>query len=63
MLNLKKRQIYFFDYMNAKTKKNKELIDIDGYTKNKTFYQKENVSHYLWDDIIDILAYTEERKN
>lgn len=54
----------FFDYMNAKTKeKIKELIDIDGYTKNKTFYEKENVSHYLWDDIIDILAYTEERKN
>lgn len=49
----------FFDYMNAKTKeKIKELIDIEGYTKNKTFYQKENVSHYIWDDIIDILAHT-----
>lgn len=56
----------FFDYMNAKTKeKIEELIDIDGYIKNKTFYkkEKENTSYYIWDDIIDILAYTEERKN
>ncbi len=50
----------FFNYTNAKSKDNKlELPKISGYTLNGAFYTRngENDLRFIWDDLLDVLAY------